>query len=136
MIVRLAHCALIGNKGSNRAATVRVSANSKFLYATTRGSRNGSSKGYLAAFALKDDGSIASQNYITPTTTSGGGSNQVVPSTFDDNYFAILDSATGFVEMWKQNENGTGAAVVAHLDLAEKTISKGDLCCSNAVWYS
>jgi hypothetical protein len=128
------HC--VDEKSSHRAATVRLSANSKFLYATARGSRDGFTKGVLAAFTLKDDGSIASLNYITPTTTGGGGSNQVVPATFDDRYFAILDSATGFIEMWKQKEDGSGASVIAHLDLGEKTTLSGSRCCSSAVWYS
>jgi carboxy-cis,cis-muconate cyclase len=113
-----------------------VSATNKYLYATTRGSRSETSKGYLSAFTLNEDGSVARQNYITPTTTGRGGSNQVVPTLFDDRYFAILDSKTGFVEMWKQKEDGTGAAVVARIDLVDKTGAKEGSCCSNAVWYS
>ena len=106
------------------------------LYATTRGARNATSKGFLSAFTLKQDGSIASQDFIIPTTTGGGGSNQVVPSIFDDNYFAILDSATGFIEMWKRKKDGTGAAAIAHLDLRDTIGSNRDGCCSSAIWYS
>ncbi|KAF2670401.1 3-carboxy-cis,cis-mucoante lactonizing enzyme [Microthyrium microscopicum] len=123
------------DKTAHRAATVRLSASGNMLYATTRGSRTPGAKGSVSAFTLKADGSIASQDFIIPTTTGGGGANQVAPTIFDDNYFAIIDSGTGFIEMWKRNKDGAGAAVIAHLDLADST-RPGNGCCSNAVWYS
>ena len=123
------------DKGTHKAATVRLSATNSMLYATARGSYSSSgSPGYVSAFTLLEDGSISSQDFILPTTTGGGGANQVLPAPFDDNYFVIIDSSVGFVEMWKRNESGTGAAVVAHLHLKDSAQSVLAGCCSNAVW--
>jgi hypothetical protein len=123
------------DKSTHKAATVRLSATSSILYATTRGSYSKSgSPGYVSAFTLLEDGSISGQDFILPTTTGGGGANQVLPAPFDDNYFAIIDSAVGFLEMWKRNGSGTGAAVVAHLHLRDSAQSAMGGCCSNAVW--
>jgi carboxy-cis,cis-muconate cyclase len=123
------------DKSTHRAATVRLSATNSVLYATTRGSFfSPGSPGYVSAFTLLEDGSISSQDFILPTTTGGGGANQVLPAPFDDNYFAIIDSSVGFVEMWKRNGSGSGAAVVAHLSLTDGAQSSMGGCCSNAVW--
>jgi len=131
----------IEDKTKHRAATARISATSKRLYATTRGpmppkdnkKRVDGGYGYVSAFNLNADGSIGDQTFIVKTTSGGGGSNQVLPATFDDDYFAILDSATGFVEMWKTAEDGKSAAPIAHLSIRDQTEGVGG-CCSNAVW--
>lgn len=114
--------------GSYSGATVRIDATAGGLYATTRGS--GDALGYLSGFTLNADGSIASQDFTVRTNTGGGGANQVAPSPFDDNIFAIIDNSIGFVEIWKRYDNKTGAEA-----LARATLQDGG-CCSNAVWYS
>lgn len=125
--------------GSHRGETARVSATGTLLYATTRKnySDETSTQGFVSAFTLDGTtGELLSQDFIVPTTTGGGStsgaSNMVVPSLYDDDYFAILDHGeVGFVEMWKRSEDGTSAEVVAHLDLDD-----GGGCCSNGVWLS
>lgn len=124
--------------GTHRGETVRVSASGAVLYATTRinASDSDSVGGYVSGFTLeRETGEVVSQDFIVATTTGGGGStgasNYVAPSLFDDNLFAIFDHTTGFVEVWRRNEDGLGARAVAHLDLDD-----GGGCCSNGVWLS
>lgn len=78
--------------------------------------------------ALNDDGSVNKQNFLTPTTSSGGSANAVTPSDFGDQFVAITDSSAGFVEIWEMGDDGASADVVAHLDLNDGG------CCANAVW--
>ena len=88
----------------------------------------------MSSFTLASDGTIENQDFIVPTTSSGGGANQAVPAPFNANLLAILDSSTGFIEVWKRSEDGKGATVIAHLDVPGG--AEGAKCCSNAVWYS
>lgn len=50
------------------------------------------------------------------------------PALFSEEYFAITDSGSNFIEMWKIDEDGKDAAAVAHLGL-----SAGP---ANVVWVS
>jgi carboxy-cis,cis-muconate cyclase len=63
-----------------------------------------------------------------PTTNSGGSANAVSPAGFSEDYFAITDSGSNFVEVWKMSENETEAGVVAYLGLEEGPAS--------VVWYN
>ncbi|KAH8651426.1 Lactonase, 7-bladed beta-propeller-domain-containing protein [Xylariales sp. PMI_506] len=102
----------------------------KYLIAATR-SRTVGIPGYVSAFALDEDsGAITEQLFILPTTNSGGSANAVSPAPFSEDYFAITDSGSSFVEVWKigGSENSTTASAVAHLDLASGP--------SNVVWYN
>lgn len=110
---------------------VALSASGRYLWASTRGR---SSNGFIAAYALADDGAIEKQKFLLETSSGGGAANAVAPSPFSDRFVAITDSDTGFVEIWEMSENGTSAAVVAHLDVVDSTTGSG--CCANAVWYS
>ncbi|KAL6412896.1 carboxy-muconate cyclase [Ilyonectria robusta] len=70
----------------------------KYLICSTR-SRETSAPGYVTAFSLDSvTGNIVEQLFIVPTTSSGGSANAVSPSTFSEDYFAITDSASNFVE--------------------------------------
>lgn len=112
--------------GSNSS----VSDSPKYLLAATR-SRTTSQSGYVSAFALDSlSGAITEQLFLLPTTASGGSANAVSPAEFDEDYFAITDSGSNFIEMWKIEEtvNGTTASAVAHLDTASGP--------ANVVWYS
>ncbi|KAK7722019.1 hypothetical protein SLS63_009300 [Diaporthe eres] len=116
--------------GSHRGETARVSATGTVLYATTRKNYTDdtSTQGFVSGFTLDGStGELLSQDFIVPTTTGGGStsgaSNMVVPTLYDDDYFAILDHGeVGFVEMWKRSEDGTSAEVVAHLDLDDDVV--------------
>lgn len=118
--------ALFSVPSSNASAT-----SPKYLVAATR-SRTVGIPGYVSAFALDaDTGAITEQLFLVPTTNSGGSANAVSPAEFSEEYFAITDSGSNFVEMWKieeSDDNSTTASAVAHLDL-----SSGP---ANIVWYS
>lgn len=123
--------------GTHRGETARLSATGALLYATTRVnySDSASADGYVSGFTLDTDGNILSQDFITATTTGGGStsgaSNMVVPTLYDDSIFAILDHGVGFIEMWQRSADGTGASVIARLELNDD-----GGCCSNGVWLS
>lgn len=87
--------------------------------------------GYVSAFALDGEtGAITEQLFLLPTTNSGGSANAVSPAPFSEDYFAITDSGSNFLEIWKMNATSseTTAAPVAHLALQSGP--------ANVVWYS
>ncbi|KAH8659765.1 carboxy-cis,cis-muconate cyclase [Xylariales sp. PMI_506] len=111
------------------ADEVALSFSKSYLWATNRG-RTTNTTGFISAFSLDDSGRIMTQNFLLPTSSSGGAANSVAPSLFTDRFIALTDSSEGFVEIWELNTNGSSASVVAHLDLSDGG------CCANAVWYS
>ncbi|WQF80559.1 Putative WD40/YVTN repeat-like-containing domain superfamily, lactonase, 7-bladed beta propeller [Colletotrichum destructivum] len=103
----------------------------KYLLAATR-SRTVGVPGYVSAFALDGaSGAVTEQLFLLPTTNSGGSANAVSPAPFSEDYFAITDSGSNFLEVWKIDA-AAGASVtasaVAHLGLASGP--------ANVVWYS
>lgn len=111
------------------ADEVALSASNGYLWATNR-ARSTNNTGYISAFQLDSAGTVKSQLFLVPTTSSGGSANSVAPSSFSDRFVALTDSSVGFVEIWELATNDTTAFVVAHLDLDDGG------CCANAVWYS
>lgn len=71
---------------------------------------------------------MTEQLFLTPTTNSGGSANAVEPAEFSEQFFAITDSGSNFVEVWEIAENGTSASAVAHLGLESGP--------ANVKWYS
>ncbi|KAI9663814.1 MAG: hypothetical protein M1821_007304 [Bathelium mastoideum] len=107
---------------------VALSPSGAYLWATSR-SRSENSTGYISAFSLSGSGSIKSQNFLLPTTSSGGTANSVATAFFSDEWVALTDSSEGFVQIWKLDTNGTSAEVVAQVDIDDGG------CCANAIWY-
>ncbi|CAJ2510259.1 Uu.00g061590.m01.CDS01 [Anthostomella pinea] len=106
------------------ADEISMSVNSKYLWATNR-ARDNTKKGYISVLELDEaEGAIAGQNFLLPTSTSGGFANAVAASPFDESLAALTDNSTGFVEIW--NVNGYP---IAHLNIED-----GGGCCANAVW--
>ncbi|CCT75243.1 probable carboxy-cis,cis-muconate cyclase [Fusarium fujikuroi] len=98
----------------------------KYLLAATRSRKTGV-PGYVSAFSLDaKTGGIKEQLFLQETTNSGGSANAVSPASFSEDFFAITDSGSNFIEVWKIK--GKGASAVAHLNL--------DNGPANAVWYS
>ncbi|CAJ2512503.1 Uu.00g055180.m01.CDS01 [Anthostomella pinea] len=110
------------------ADEVALSASGSYVWATNRA--RSSTAGYISAFTLDESGAILQQNFLLPTTSTGGAANSVAPSPFSDRFVALTDSSVGFVEIWELAEDGQAASVVAHIDLVDGG------CCANAVWYS
>lgn len=100
----------------------------KYLIASTR-SRDQSNTGYISAFALDPQtGAIATQLFIVPSSGSGGLSNSVSPSPFNEKIFGIADSVGNYVEVWEIDRNGTNATPVARA----YTVSEP----ANIIWYN
>ncbi|KAG5743316.1 hypothetical protein H9Q70_013970 [Fusarium xylarioides] len=98
----------------------------KYLLAATRSRKTGV-PGYVSAFSLDaETGGIREQLFLQETTNSGGSANAVSPASFSEDLFAITDSGSNFIEVWKIK--GKNASAVAHLDLANGP--------ANAVWYN
>ncbi|KAI0180612.1 carboxy-cis,cis-muconate cyclase [Hypoxylon sp. FL1284] len=103
----------------------------RYLWASSR-ARSTTRRGYISALEVDEaTGELGRQLFLAETSSSGGFANAVAPSPFDDGLVALTDNSTGFVEVWRMDGGGAGAAVVAHLDIDD---SQG--CCANAVWYS
>ncbi|KAL1861647.1 hypothetical protein Daus18300_008763 [Diaporthe australafricana] len=112
------------------ADEVALSSSNRYLWASNRG-RSTNTTGYVSVFSLDEWGAIVQQNFLVPTSSSGGFSNILSPSPYTDEFAVLTSNSTGFVEVWKLDEDAGSAAVVAHLD-----IDDGGGCCSNALWYS
>lgn len=98
----------------------------KYLLAATRSRKTGV-PGYVSAFSLDArSGAIKEQLFLQETTNSGGSANAVSPASFSEDFFAITDSGSNFIEVWKIKNKS--ASAVAHLDLENGP--------ANAVWYS
>ncbi|KAE8420814.1 hypothetical protein BDV36DRAFT_306303 [Aspergillus pseudocaelatus] len=110
------------------AFSVSSAESPKYLFASSR-SKYTSSPGYVTAFSLDaTTGAIEEQLFLSQTTGSGGGANSVSPAIFSEDYFAITDSGSNFIEVWQVSADGSAATVAAHLDL--------DNGPANVVWYS
>ncbi|KAL5589352.1 hypothetical protein FOVSG1_011219 [Fusarium oxysporum f. sp. vasinfectum] len=98
----------------------------RYLLAATRSRKTGV-PGYVSAFRLDEKtGGIKEQLFLQETTNSGGSANAVSPAPFSEDFFAITDSGSNFIEVWKIK--GKSASAVAHLDLENGP--------ANAVWYN
>lgn len=110
--------------------SVSTNGTPSYMYAATR-SRTTTIPGYVSAFSIDTStGAIIEQLFLTETTGSGGSANSVTAAPFGEEYFAITDSGSSFVEVWMITANGTGSATgkaVAHLDLTSGP--------SDAVWF-
>lgn len=101
----------------------------RYLICSTRSL--GTTPGYVTAFALDPvSGNITSQLFVLPTTGTGGQANAISPASFNEEHFAITDTSSNFIEVWKieSNKTSTSAFAIAHVDL--------DSGPANAVWYT
>ena len=111
----------------------------RYMYTSTRGLK-ADTKGYVAAFALNDDGLVASESaiHIWQTPTSGGLANAIEPAPWTNKqseegveYLAMTDSEEGWVFML--SFDGHEIKEVARLSLG--TTEGGEVVgAATAVW--
>jgi carboxy-cis,cis-muconate cyclase len=116
---------------STRSATPR------YMYASTRGLA-AETKGYVAVFELRPDGSVVSEDaiHIWETPTSGGIANAIEPAPWSEDfeeveYLAMTDSLEGWVFML--SFDGKEVREVARVSLGQT--NAGDVVqAATAVW--
>ncbi|KAK3702222.1 hypothetical protein LTR37_015054 [Vermiconidia calcicola] len=110
----------------------------KYMYASTRG-LEAETKGYVAVFPLRKDGTLESETaiHIWETPTSGGLANAIEPAPWQKGqdegveYLAMTDSEEGWVFML--SFDGNEISEVARLNLG-KTDDGGVVGAATAVW--
>lgn len=120
------------NSSSYWSSDVSVSNSSsvspKYLLAFAR-ARTSGANGWVVGFALDEEtGAISERIFIEEASGSGGTTNSVTPSGFSEEYFAVTDEGSDYVEVWQIAADTSSASAVAHLDLESGPV--------NVVWYS
>lgn len=113
-------------KGLYRSDVCSVSFSGGYMFASARANRFDLT-GYVAAFRLRDCGSIERQLCLMPTPTSGGHSNAVSPCDWSDEWVAITDDQEGWVEMYRWTHEVLHR--VARVRIPEPGFGM------NAIWY-
>jgi len=109
-----------------RSDVCSLSRSGKYLFATSR-ANSFDLQGYIAAFRLRDCGSIEKQICLNPTPTSGGHSNAVAPCDWSDEWLAITDDQEGWAEIYRWKDEFLGR--VARIRVPEPGFGM------NAIWY-
>ncbi|ETS78354.1 Carboxy-cis,cis-muconate cyclase [Pestalotiopsis fici W106-1] len=109
-----------------RSDVCTLTQSGKYLFATAR-ANSFDLQGYIAAFRLRDCGSIEEQICLNPTPTSGGHSNAVSPCDFSDEWVAITDDQEGWLEIYRWKDEFLGR--VARVRIPEPGFGM------NAIWY-
>jgi len=109
-----------------RADVCALACSGRTLFATARSNKPGV-PGYIAAFALAENGHVERQVLLQQTATSGGHSNAVAPCPWSDEWVALTDDEVGLLEMWRWD--GNFLARVARCEVKEPGFGM------NAVWW-
>ena len=112
--------------GLYRSDVCTLTRSGRYLFATARANRF-DLQGYIAAFRLRDCGSIEAQLCLNPTPTSGGHSNAVSPCDWSDEWLAITDDQEGWLEIYRWKDEHLGC--VARVRVPEPGFGM------NAIWY-
>lgn len=83
------------------SAEVMLSRSERYLWATSRAQSNTTYPGYVSAFLLSGEGQIIKRMFMVPTTTVGGWANAISPAPWSDEYAAMADHPTVYVQMFK-----------------------------------
>jgi carboxy-cis,cis-muconate cyclase len=114
-----------------------LSPSARYLWATAR-AYNSTDYGYISAFLLGDNGAIVKEMFRIPTATISGIANAISPAFWSDEYAAMADTPTGFVQMFKMDgkvETQNGTEYTTAKPIAKVDINDGG-CCANVIWYT
>lgn len=118
----------------------------KYLWATARawpgnkgdGTENEPHPGFISAFRLGGEtgDQITERLCRVPTTTLNGIANAISPAPWSEDWAAMTDIGTGYVQMWRmeRTEREDGVVRTTARDVARVDIKDGG-CCANAIWY-
>ncbi|KAK8096550.1 carboxy-cis-cis-muconate cyclase [Apiospora kogelbergensis] len=93
--------------------------------------------GFISAFRLDgESGAITEQLFRVPTTTLDGIANAISPAPWSEDWAAMTDVGTGYVQMWRmeRTEGDGGVVATTARDVARVNIPDGG-CCANVIWY-
>ncbi|KAL8383447.1 hypothetical protein RB595_010579 [Gaeumannomyces hyphopodioides] len=119
------------------SAEVMLSRSARFLWATARAWVNTTNHGYVNGFLLDREGRVVKHMFQERTTTTGGYANAISPAPFGDEWAAMTDVPSGYVQMWRMTgraETGLGIEYAGAEAVAKVDIVDGG-CCANVVWY-
>lgn len=129
------------NASAYWAAEVALSPSGRYLWASSR-ARGSADFGYLSAFRLDDRGAVEEPLFIVPTTTRGSTTNSVSPAPWSDEFVAMTDYGTGYVQIWKMvigSGGGAGGDSKAKANDTATPVARVDIadggCCANVLWY-
>ncbi|KAK8078777.1 hypothetical protein PG994_002584 [Apiospora phragmitis] len=112
----------------------------KYLWATARAWPGNGHTGFISAFGLDgESGQVREQLFRVPTTTKNGIANAVAPAPWSEDWAAMTDVGTGYVQMWHiepatSNEETGEVMTTTARDVARVDIPDGG-CCANVIWY-
>ncbi|KAI1363416.1 3-carboxy-cis,cis-mucoante lactonizing enzyme [Xylaria arbuscula] len=109
-----------------RSDVCTLTKSGRYLFATSR-ANSFDLQGYIAAFRLRECGSIEEQICLNPTPTSGGHSNAVAPCDWSEEWLAITDDQEGWIEIYRWKDEFLGR--VARCRIPEPGFGM------NAIWY-
>lgn len=109
-----------------RGDVCALSHSASYLFASTRAA-DPNRPGYLAAFELSPEGRLERCLLLQPTTTSGGHSNAVSPSDWTDQWLAVVEDQSGFLDIHRWRNHTLER--VARLQVSEPGFGM------NAIWY-
>jgi len=110
----------------------------RYLWAAARGKADTGYGGYLSCFLLSDDGTVLKKMFTVPTSSIGGTPHSITPAPWDDEWLALTDSVSGYVQMWRM-KGGKQTNMLSEYSTAEP-MARVDIfdggCCGNALWYN
>ena len=117
---------------------VMLSRSTRYLWAAARGKADSGYGGYLSCFLLDDDGFILKKMFTVSTGNTGGTASSISPAPWDDEWLALSDSVSGYVQLWRMKggkQTDAGIDYSTAEPMARVDIFDGG-CCSNALWYN
>ncbi|KAB5566264.1 Lactonase, 7-bladed beta-propeller-domain-containing protein [Coniochaeta sp. 2T2.1] len=125
------------NTSNYWSAEVMLSPDARFLWATARAQINTTIPGYISAFLVDEEGVIVKRMFRKETTTVGGIANMVSPAPWSNEWVALTDIGTGYVQVWKmgQKKEGRHGTEYGNAEALARVDIKDGGCCAVAIWF-